>query len=547
LAALLEGELTPPALDGALVASAREVLAQRPLAERVYAVVKREAERADLSEWRPTDRVKDVARYFTRRSGAPMTAGMPGLFTYDGYNSEFLVRVPEFARKASQETWVVGSANMESLDDADVSAVTESVLDLYFDDYVRQWQAYLDDVDVIPFRSFAEAAEVSKVLSDVDSPIKGYLAAVSEETRLARLPGDVDAGGGVTGRIGELIKLLPGVGADALAANPAYRVNRQFEDIRQILIPPQEGAAPPIDGTLALVNELYAHLTAMRNAASPPAAEGASVLVRLRQVAGRSPSPLSRWLRTLAQQSSLVAVRSVRGRLNEVWTGDIAPFCRTALRNRYPLARGSREDSNLGDFARYFGPQGLVDGFVSAELKPYVDTSVRPWREVDMGGVQLGISEESLRAIEGAARVKEAFFAGGATPLVRFALKPLELDKYASQVQLELGGQRLTYRHGPTRLENMQWPPPDGSMLARLVFTPLGGSTAGASLTSEGPWALFRLLDKGNLRRVSSSVDRFRVTFRVDGLTAIFELKAASVANPFRLGSMAGLQCLEKL
>jgi len=547
LAALLEGELTPPSLDGAVIASARDVLAQRPLAERVYAVVKREAERADLGEWRPTDKVKDVARYFTRRSGAPITTGMPGLFTYNGYNSEFLVRVPEFARQAARETWIVGSANKESLDDADVSAVTKAVLDLYFDDYVRQWQAYLDDVDVIPFRSFAEAAEVSKVLSDIDSPIKGFIAAVSEETRLARLPGDVGTGGSVTGKIGELIKLLPGIGAEALAANPAYRVNQQFKDMRELLIPPKEGAAPPIDKTLGLINELYAQLTAMRNAGSPAPAEGANILVRLRQEAGRSPSPLSRWLRTLAQQSSLVAVRSVRGRLNEVWTGDIAPFCRTALGDRYPLARGSREDSNLGDFARYFGPQGLVDGFVSTELKPYVDTSVRPWREVDMGGVQLGISEETLRAIEGASRIKEAFFAGGATPLVRFALKPLELDKYARQVQLELGGQRLTYRHGPTRLENMQWPPPDGSMMARLVFTPLDGSSAGASLTSEGPWALFRLLDKGELRRVANSVDRFRVTFRVDGLTAIFELKAASVANPFQLGTMDGLRCLEKL
>ncbi len=538
LAALLDGELTPPALDVALVANAREILAQRPLAERVYADVKREAEQANLEEWRPTDKVKDVARYFTRKSGTPMTTGMQGLFTYKGY-SEFLVRVPEFAERAAGETWVVGSANRESLDNADVTAVTNAVLELYYDDYIRQWQAYLVDVDIVPFRSFAEAAEVSKVLSDIDSPIKGFLAAISEETRLARLPGD-------KGVLKGLIKMLPGGGTEALAGLPANRVNRQFEELREVLTPPKEGAAPPIDRSLALVNELYAHLAAMRNVGAPPE-EGANVLVRLRQEAGRSPSPLSHWLRTLARQSSLVAVRSVRGRLDEIWSGDIAPFCRTALNNRYPLARASREDANLGDFAHYFGPNGLVDKFVKSELKPYVDTSVRPWREIDMGGVKLGLAEDSLRAIEGAARIKDAFFAGGADPSVRFALKPLELDRSARQVQLELGGQRLTYRHGPTRLENMQWPPPDGSMMARLVFTPLGGSTAGTSLSAEGPWALFRLLDKGGLRQASNSVDRFRVAFGVDGLTAIFELKAASVANPFGMSGMEGLRCLEKL
>ncbi len=542
LTALLDGELTPPSLDGALVASAREILAQRPLAERVYAEVKRAAERAKLADWRPTDQVKSVARYFTRRSGAPMTTGMQGLYTYKGYTSEFLVRVPRFAQQAAEETWVMGAAHTENLDDTDVKAVTDAVFELYYDDYIRQWQSYLDDVDIVPFRSFAEAAEVSKVLSAVDSPIKDFLAIVSEETRLARLPGDK----GVVGALKGLIK--SDTGSDILAGNPAYRVNRQFEDLRQVLTASKEGAAPPIDDTLALVNELYAHLIAMRSAGPMPASpDDTNVLVRLRQVAGRSPSPLSHWLRTLSRQSSLVAVRSVRGRLNEVWAGDIAPFCRTALNNRYPLSRGSREDSNLGDFSRYFGPQGLVDGFVNTELKPYVDTSVRPWREVDIGGAELGISEESLRVIEGAARIKEAFFAGGGEPKVRFALKPLELDKYASQVLVELGEQRLIYRHGPTRLENMQWPPPDGTMMARLVFTPLGGSTAGVSLSAEGPWALFRLLDKGDMRQVSNSVDRFRVTFQVDGLTAIFELKAASVANPFRLGAMEGLRCLEKL
>ncbi len=544
LTALLDGELAPPALDGALIASARDVLAQRPLAERVYAEVKRAAERAKLEDWRPTDQVKSLARYFTRHSGAPMTTGMPGLYTYKGYKSELLIRVPAFAEKAASETWVMGAAHRENLDDTDVKAVTAAVFDLYYDDYIRQWRAYLDDVDITPFRSFAEAAEISKVLSAVDSPIKDYLALISEETRLARLPGEETMAGKLKG----FLNVIPGTSVDVLAADPANRVNRQFEDLRQVLVASKEGAAPPIDDTLALVNELYAHLIAMRSAGPMPAMpDETNVLVRLRQVAGRSPSPLSHWLRTLAKQSSLVAVRSVRGRLNEVWAGDIAPFCRTALNNRYPLSRGSREDSNLGDFARYFGPQGLVDGFVNTELKPFVDTSVRPWREVDIGGAALGLSEESLRAIEGAARIKESFFAGGPEPAVRFAVKPLELDKYASQVLLELGEQRLVYRHGPPRLENMRWPPPDGVMMARLVFTPLGGSTAGVSLSAEGPWALFRLLDQGDMRQVSNSVDRFRVTFRVDGLTAIFELKAASVANPFRLGAMEGLRCLEKL
>ena len=138
----------------------------------------------------------------------------------------------------------------------------------------------------------------------------------------------------------------------------------------------------------------------------------------------------------------------------------------------------------MNDFSSYFGPQGKVAAFFSAHLKPYVDTSARPWKPVATGGAKIGISNSALRHFEKAARIRAAFFSGGsAQPLVNFQMLPLYLDKAARQVLIELGEQRLTYRHGPTRRQGLQWPPSSGSTRARLVFTPLGGAQSYSLVT----------------------------------------------------------------
>ena len=91
----------------------------------------------------------------------------------------------------------------------------------------------------------------------------------------------------------------------------------------------------------------------------------------------------------------------------------------------------------------------------------------------------------------------------------------------------------------------MQWPPPSGETRARLVFTPLGAA-APVSLSAEGPWALFRLLDKAVMSS-SGTADRYKVDFNAQGMVASFELQAASVFNPFRPGAFGGIQCLAGL
>ena len=55
---------------------------------------------------------------------------------------------------------------------------------LYFQDYQRQWDALLADIDFVPITSVAQAADVLRVISGPTSPLKKLLVAVAKETDL---------------------------------------------------------------------------------------------------------------------------------------------------------------------------------------------------------------------------------------------------------------------------------------------------------------------------------------------------------------------------
>ena len=65
-----------------------------------------------------------------------------------------------------------------------VVSLAADVRRLYFQDYQRQWDALLADIDFVPITSVAQAADVLRVISGPTSPLKKLLVAVAKETDL---------------------------------------------------------------------------------------------------------------------------------------------------------------------------------------------------------------------------------------------------------------------------------------------------------------------------------------------------------------------------
>jgi type VI secretion system protein ImpL len=194
----------------------------------------------------------------------------------------------------------------------------------------------------------------------------------------------------------------------------------------------------------------------------------------------------------------------------------------------------------IADFVRLFAPNGLIDSFFRQHLMPYVDMGRSPWRSRRHNGIDLGLSRATLAQFERAAAIRDAFFpTGGGQLTVPFEVTPVSLDANANSVLLEIDGQQVSYAHGPVLPARLTWPGSGGQ--TRVAFQSNAPGLPSISGFS-GPWAFFRLLDQG--RRLDGGTgDRFRVQWTAGGLSAIFEIRAGSVTNPFNLRELKAFRC----
>jgi type VI secretion system protein ImpL len=106
----------------------------------------------------------------------------------------------------------------------------------------------------------------------------------------------------------------------------------------------------------------------------------------------------------------------------------------------------------------------------------------------------------------------------------------------ADKVELDIDGQVVSAAAGNDGAKRISWPGGRGTNQVRLTV-----GTA-PPLSTEGAWALHRLIDRGQMQR-STSPERVLVNFNLDGRTVGIEFTAQSVRNPLRLPQLEGFAC----
>jgi len=253
----------------------------------------------------------------------------------------------------------------------------------------------------------------------------------------------------------------------------------------------------------------------------------------LRAAAGRAIPSVATQVTGMADKVAAIEKGAVSGNLNDAYKAAVVPLCSKMIANRYPMVADSGSDVTLDDFGRLFSGGGVMDSFFNANLAQYVDMSGRTWKA--QGG--LSISPGALEQFRIARLFRDSMFASGNTPSARFEITPMSLDNAATQVLLEFGGQSVTYNHGPQVPVQMQWPGP-GPSGARLTFQQPGAPEA--TVSKQGPWALFRLFDEG---QIAPGGDTFMITFIVGNHSATFQVRPGSAFNPFSLNELHKFRC----
>lgn len=563
--------VSPIPVDNELVTDVRQRLAQMSPAQRAYSRLKQLLMTgtnlpAEFTVVRASG--PEAPQIFNRRSGRPLTQGISGLFTYDGYHNLFTHELPKVTALLSREEgWVLGQADgkRSAANEILSGQLANEVKRLYLMEYAKLWEDFLADVRPVRTASLEQAGEQARLYSAANSSLEQFIRAVARETTLSVKPGanrDGTSNSSGTSWIGEKINRIKEeqeqlsrltgrqVNVGGLVASGTLEndiVDFRFREYRRLAT--SNGSGPsPITASLQVMNEAAAVIASARQqikagGSVPPSLAGA--LERVRSEAKRVPPPLNTMYEDLAVATSAYVGREVRGTIGGNINATIGDFCRRSILGRYPFTRSAGRDVTADDFATLFSVGGRMDEFFRTNLQPMVDISTTPWSfKQGIDGSPVGGSA-SLVSFQRAATIRDVFFrAGGKAPSIRIDIKPLEMDASISQMVLDVDGEVLRYQHGPQIPKSVTWPGTRGTGQVRLQITSAGAENTG--MVTEGPWALHRLFDRAQILP-GNAPERFIAVFNVDGKRLRFEVTTSSVQNPFRLKAMEEFECPNNL
>ncbi|HDR9039033.1 TPA: type VI secretion system membrane subunit TssM [Burkholderia vietnamiensis] len=508
---------------------------------------------------------------FTRASGQPLSRGVPGLFSFDGYRNLFDKRLPEFVQIArDDDAWVMGRSYLASLPDsaqkktAEIvstvtgadDALTDAVRREYLLEYAQQWDAFLNDIRTVSGTSLAFDLQVLRSFAAPDSPLGRLARAAVRETTLTAP---------VTGSDGSFLQKaadqLNQKADKALGIRASERVERELVDshfaaLREVVTGNADSQAGSqataaqagktgLDGVTNLLNDYYTALTVSDNALSnnsmPPASDTAA---KLKMTANTMPAPFRAVLLQLAADGSHEVNQGIGQLLSRQMQAVVGDTCRLTIEGNYPFSPDSKRDVSIDDFTRVFAQGGVIDDFFGKTLAPFVDTSAKPWRYKTLAGATEPVQGPDLEPFEHAKAIRDVFFNGpGHKQLTWKAdIRIPELDPTITSLSLDIDGQTSLYQHGPVAPFVVTWPGPRGGVHTEITANPrIRPDTS--TIAADGPWALMRLLQKGQVVETATP-GRTRVAFDFDGRKAVLDVASTgSVANPLTSDVLKTFRC----
>jgi len=547
----------PRPLNTKLISESRDLLENTPIAKRLYSRLNLELINIDIPDFSVSEKVgRDTTLVLSSKSGNPLTKGIPGLFTCAGYRDVFLKHIDPLINQYSEENWVTGTKKQEKLSAEELKTLRENIFKLYLEDYIKTWDALLDDIQIKPFSGQTQMVEVLNIISSNNSPLRLFLEAVDQETSmncLAKKDKSLldKASDKLTTAKSTLNTIISSATESKTVMPPEITTNlvtNHFKDLHEFV--KSENELPSATSrSLSLLNELYVYLNSLLHASGDELVleqrkQIAQVVEKVKIESKRAPFPLNGMMENVAEGSQNLVTGGVRKHYNAMWQSSVLPFCQKAIQGLYPISKSSREIT-YEDFTYFFGPNGLMDEFFNKYLISSVEKGGENWSWNTQAEGGAGISSSALKQFQRADTIKNTFFRmGKQSPAVSFKLKPISMSPEITQFILDVDGQILTYAHGPVRPVSMKWPGPNDSGQVRIQLLPILQGKSG--IDKQGPWALFRLFDEAQISRTSNPA-LFIMTFRIQGREAKFELQANSAVNPFQLPDLQSFQCLQNL
>jgi type VI secretion system protein ImpL len=252
--------------------------------------------------------------------------------------------------------------------------------------------------------------------------------------------------------------------------------------------------------------------------------------------AGAAPSQLQGFVAAAASGGAAASTGAAQGALNDTYVKNVLPDCQLASQDQYPFVGTAQADASPVNVQRVFGLGGTLDGFVSQRLLPLLDVSGPVWRW-NADNPQAAAFNPSTPDEFTKARLIRDLLAGGVT--VRAV--PKAFGAGVDAVDLAVGNTRYHFERADAGGEDkpISWSI-QGNLPEASVTLFSGGNKIGGVQT-EGPWALFRLMDAA--QKQNAGPQSFLATFGTGAQTVVFKMTLPNDRNPFGRGGQWSFRC----
>jgi type VI secretion system IcmF/VasK family protein len=425
------------------------------------------------------------------------TYEFPRLFTQEGWND--YVRT---ALRAKSEALARRYAELKV--EKTAAQVEEDLRRRHVENNAREWEKFLEGVQLLPFGSLEDAASKVKVLTGDTSPYLDLFRGVWEGQSLKTLDTEVKAP----------VDLKPV--KEGLAA--LYEFLQAMEDFA--------GSAAAGSRVLAGLKEkkLEALQEAFKKAGR--ALDGAA-----RQAPPQNQERFRQALQQVIENVRQALAAEAQAEADALWDRSVARVHRDSFKGRYPFVETGEKAVMLQTFSKVFSPQGGTFWSAHADLKALNALNVE-------GKPLVQFSREFTAAVKKAESFRQALYKGGGEKVqVTFAVT-LKQREGVTHVRFGVGKQEFNHNDRPDGRGELTWK--EAEAPGAKISIRVGGVESWVDKEFKDDWAIVRLVGSGKPQPQGEQAYACSWEYKVDrlGTSQIFYadaiVEAQDRVNPFQ-------------
>ena len=540
MASVWPGRQAP--LNGQLVAAARTAVQTLSLADRAYAVMRQKAATAGPA-WEMQNVLSQGDAQAFSNPNAVLATQVPYFFTRPGFEKSYTLGLATVQQDLKKDLWVLGNDADTSGVQSEMQSVRPGVAGLYAKDYIAAWENVIKVMQ--PASYFADPAAFG-AFTKMPSPMKRVLLELRKNT--------IFAGGLQGGLKAALNRRMASANYRGLSArdmtegretglSAGDEITNYFSQVHDYA---GDGKAPaPIDDFVAAVKAAGQAVIAARSMGGAGGSDAtqasmAQAMAQVQTAAATAPPQLQPFVASAAKGGSSAQVSAAQGAVSDAYAQAVLPSCKEVAQEHYPFFGNASADAPVVDTLRTFGMGGTIDGFVQQRLRNLLDTGGPVWRWRSGDPIAATLDPQSPEELAKAAQIRD-LLAGGLPIKVSVAAMGSDVNS----VELASGGTTYKFARTDTGEKPILWSANGGLPQADVVLYaagPAGGADVEARrFDADGPWALFRLMDKAT--KENAGAQALKATFGDGARSVTFLIRLPSDRNPFSRGGPWSFRC----